>query len=263
MKHILALSALVIMAAACKTTDTDILVAYFSATGTTKAVAERIAKAAGADLFEIEPAALYTEADLDWRDEGSRSSVEMNDDSARPAIASKVKDLDKYNTVYIGFPIWWYTAPRIINTFIEENDLTGKAIVFFATSGSSDIKGAVNKFEAAYPELGWMGGRLLNHATDADIEEFVAGEGLEKGGMLMGGYTEQRELTEEEMELFRSVTGDGDTTLTPLSVATQVVAGLNYRYYCRYEEKDGSGHCWVVIYKPLQGEPQLSKLEKI
>ena len=262
MKHLITLSALIIMAASCNN-GSDTLVAYFSATGTTKAVAERIAEAAGADLFEITPTALYTEKDLDWRDDASRSSVEMSDPSSRPSIAKKVKGLDKYSKIYIGFPIWWYTAPTIINTFIEENDLSGKQVAFFATSGGSDIRKACKQFEEQYPELDWLGGKLLNNASDADIEAFVSGESLAKGAMLMGGYTEQREPTEEEIELFRHVTGTGDMVFTPLSVATQVVAGINYRFYCRYQEAGNSGHMWVVIYKPLEGEAQLSKIEKI
>lgn len=264
MKHIIALTALAIAVSSCGSTGTDTLVAYFSATGTTKAVAERIAAAAGADLFEIEPSVLYTEADLDWRDSTSRSTLEMSNPDSRPEIAHKVKNLDKYNKVCIGFPIWWYTAPTIIKTFIEENDLSGKSIAFFATSGSSDIRNACKQYEQAYPELDWLGGKLLNGATDADIAAFISGESLVRGTALMGGYTEQREPTEEEMGLFREVTGAGDMVLTPLSVATQVVAGLNYRFYCRCEEEGKEpGHCWVVIYQPLQGEAKLSKIEKI
>ena len=163
----------IIMATSCTGTG-DTLVAYFSATGTTKAVAERIAGACGADLFEIQPATPYTDADLNWRDKQSRSSLEMADRTSRPAIAAKVKGIEKYNTVYIGFPIWWYTAPTIINTFIEENDLSGKRIVLFATSGGSDITGAIKDFKQAYPQLNWDGGQLLNHASDEQIAAFVA-----------------------------------------------------------------------------------------
>lgn len=163
------------MAASCSA-KSDTLVAYFSATGTTKAVAERIAKAAGADLFEIQPASPYTEADLNWRDSLSRSSVEMKDKSSRPAIAKKVENLDQYKTIYIGFPIWWYTAPTIINTFIEENGLAGKNVKFFATSGSSDIGNAVKLFKEAYPDINWLGGKLLNNASDDEIGYFLKAE---------------------------------------------------------------------------------------
>jgi Flavodoxins len=240
------------------------LVAYFSATGTTKAVAEKIADKAGADLFEIKPAALYTEEDLNWRNKESRSSVEMIDPASRPEIAGKPAKLEKYETIYIGFPIWWYTAPRIINTFIEENDLAGKSVAFFATSGGSDIRKACNEFAEAYPEIKWLGGKLLNEPTDDDIAAFLSGEDLKQNAQLAGGYSEQREPSEEEIELFKKVTGEGDMVLTPLSVATQVVAGLNYRFYCRYEEQGAdSGHCYVIIYKPLQGDPTLTKIEKL
>lgn len=114
------------------------LVAYFSASGVTKRLAERLAKAAGADLFEIEPETHYTNADLNWVDKKARSTVEMNDRSSRPAIKSKA-DVSKYDVVFVGFPIWWYREPSIIDTFMESCDFSGKTVVPFATSGSSQI----------------------------------------------------------------------------------------------------------------------------
>ena len=109
------------------------LVAYFSATGTTAKVAETLADAIGADIYEIEPEVPYTEADLNWRDANSRSSIEMNDPLSRPAIAGKRDNMADYDTIYVGFPIWWYVAPTIINTFLESYDMTGKTIIPFAT----------------------------------------------------------------------------------------------------------------------------------
>ena len=127
------------------------LVTYFSASGVTKKVAEKLAEAAGADLFEIKPEVAYTEADLNWMDKKSRSSIEMNDKSFRPAIAEKCNNMADYHVVYIGFPIWWYVAPTIINTFLESYDFSGKTIVLFATSGGSgfgntvaELKGSVS-----------------------------------------------------------------------------------------------------------------------
>lgn len=120
------------------------LVAYFSASGVTKGLAERLASAIGADLHEIKPAQPYTDADLDWNDKKSRSSVEMNDKSSRPEVANKVENMGDYDTVYVGFPIWWYTAPTIINTFLEQQDMAGKVVIPFATSGSSGM-GSTNK----------------------------------------------------------------------------------------------------------------------
>lgn len=120
------------------------LVAYFSASGVTAKLAENLASAAGADLFEIKPEKPYTKADLDWTNKQSRSSVEMNDKSFRPAIANKVENIGQYDTIFVGFPIWWYVAPTIINTFLEQYDLTGKKIVPFATSGGSGM-GGTNK----------------------------------------------------------------------------------------------------------------------
>lgn len=115
------------------------LVAYFSASGTTKKVAEKLASIINADLYEIIPEKLYTNADLDWQNSNSRSSVEKNNKNIRPAIANKVDNMDEYNTIFVGFPIWWYVAPNIINSFLEQYNLKGKTIVPFATSGMSKM----------------------------------------------------------------------------------------------------------------------------
>ena len=115
------------------------LVAYFSASGVTQSVAQKLAAAVGADLYEIEPKVPYTRADLNWMDKNARSTVEMNDPSSRPEMAGKEIDLSGYDTIFVGFPIWWYVAPTIINTFLESHDLTGKTVVPFATSGGSGM----------------------------------------------------------------------------------------------------------------------------
>lgn len=120
------------------------LVAYFSAGGVTKKLAERLAGAIGADIHQIQPEIPYTTADLDWTDKTSRSSVEMSDKTFRPPVANKVAHMEQYDVIYLGFPIWWYVAPTIINTFLEQYDLTGKTIIPFATSGSSGM-GHTNK----------------------------------------------------------------------------------------------------------------------
>ena len=116
------------------------LVAYFSASGTTAAVAENLAKAAGADLYEIKPAVAYTRADLNWQDKNSRSSVEMRDKSSRPELADTNANIAEYNTIFVGFPVWWYVAPTIINSFLEAYDFSGKKVVLFATSGGSGFE---------------------------------------------------------------------------------------------------------------------------
>lgn len=121
-----------------------VLVAYFSTSGVTAKLAERLASAIGADLHEIKPEKPYTSADLDWRDSNSRSSVEMKDKSFRPTIANSVENMDRYDTVFVAFPIWWYVAPTIINTFLEAYNLDGKKIIPLATSGSSGM-GNTNK----------------------------------------------------------------------------------------------------------------------
>lgn len=115
------------------------LVAYFSASGVTAKLAKTLAEAVNGDIFEIIPVHPYTKDDLNWMNKQSRSSVEMNDKSSRPAVSSKVENMEQYNTIYIGFPIWWYTAPSIINTFLEQYDLSGKIVIPFATSGGSQM----------------------------------------------------------------------------------------------------------------------------
>jgi len=151
----------------------NVLVAYFSATGTTKAAAELVAKASGGTLFEIAPTEKYTEKDLDWRDQTSRSTLEMADPSSRPEIASKVEDFDKYDTVFIGCPVWWNLAPHIINTFIESYDFKGKTVVLFCTSGSSGMSNTEKELHKAYPTLSWKEGKLLNEVSGEDVAAWV------------------------------------------------------------------------------------------
>lgn len=135
----------------------NVLVAYFSASGVTRNIAEKIAQENGYDIFEIKPEEIYTPEDLDWTDKNSRSTIEMNDKSFRPPIVESV-DVSEYDTVVIGFPVWWYTAPSIINTFIESADLKGKTIKTFCTSGGSGIDKCVNDLKETYPELNFTKG---------------------------------------------------------------------------------------------------------
>lgn len=138
------------------------LVVYFSATGTTKTAAHRLAKEHNADLYEIVPEQAYTAADLDWRDKTSRSTLEMKDKSSRPTIKGRCENIADYDTVWIGFPVWWYTAPTIVNTFIEAHDLGGKVLNVFATSGGSTVDGSYNDLKKAYPQYTWGEKRLMN-----------------------------------------------------------------------------------------------------
>ncbi len=150
------------------------LVAYFSPTGTTKRVAENLAAAAGADLYEIRPAVPYTSADLNWMDKKSRSSVEMNDKAFRPELADKDANIAAYDTVLVGFPIWWYVAPTIINTFLESYDFSGKKIVLFATSGGSGLGNTAEELKSSCPGAEIRGGRLLNgNPSRESLEEWV------------------------------------------------------------------------------------------
>ena len=151
------------------------LVAYFSASGVTRGVAKQLAEVAGADLHEIKPAQPYTDADLDWRDKQSRSSIEMQDKNSRPAITDKLQNMQEYDVVYVGFPIWWYTCPTIINTFMEAYDFQGKTVIPFATSGGSSIKKANADLKAVYPQLNWKEGKLLNRVSKDDLKKWVEG----------------------------------------------------------------------------------------
>ena len=151
------------------------LVVYFSATGTTKGKAEILAKVLGADLKEIVPAQRYTSADLDWRDKKSRSSVEMADMSSRPAIAGTVVNIADYDTVFVGFPIWWYVAPTIVNTFLEAHDLAGKRIVPFFTSGGSGAGKTLDYLKPSAPKAIFEQPKNLTHADESDIRAWVSG----------------------------------------------------------------------------------------
>lgn len=151
------------------------LVAYFSASGVTKSAAEHLAKAAGADIFEIKPAVPYTRADLDWTNKKSRSSVEMNNPDSRPEIEGQLSNMADYDTVFIGFPIWWYVAPAIIGTFVESYDFSGKTIIPFATSGGSGMGRTVEVLKSLCPNANWGKGKMLNRVSDRELESWVKG----------------------------------------------------------------------------------------
>ena len=150
-----------------------ILVAYFSATGVTARAAQKVAEATGGEVYAITPAKPYTDADLDWRDKQSRSSVEMNDPKARPALGGERLDVSEYDIVFIGYPIWWNQAPRLINTFIESHNLKGKTVIPFATSGGSTIAGSAATLRRTYPALEWKEGRLLNRADEKTVRTWI------------------------------------------------------------------------------------------
>ena len=152
------------------------LVAYFSASGTTARVAEILAEAIGADIFEIAPEVPYTPADLDWMDKKSRSTIEMQNPTSRPAIAAKRDHMADYDTIFLGFPIWWYVAPTIINTFLESHDLTGKTIVPFATSGGSGMGKTNEKLLPSCPGAKLLEGKVFKSSTGkAELAKWVDG----------------------------------------------------------------------------------------
>lgn len=152
------------------------LVAYFSATGVTAQAANTLASAIGADLYEIKPAVPYSAADLNWMDKGSRSSVEMRDARSRPALAAADAPVAGYDVIFLGFPVWWYVAPTIVNTFLEAYDFTGKTIVLFATSGGSGLGKSAAGLRASAPGAKIMDGRLLNgRLNEAELKAWVQG----------------------------------------------------------------------------------------
>lgn len=162
--------------------ETKVLVAYFSATNTTKGVAEHIADGLHADLYEIVPEEPYTDADLNYNDNNSRTTIEMNDPDARPAISGSVENMEEYDVVFIGYPIWWAEAPRIISTFMENYDFSGKTIVPFCTSGGSGVGSSATNLEQLTSGADWLAGQRLNGSDSQDkIMEWVNGLGLDLG----------------------------------------------------------------------------------
>ena len=155
--------------------NSKVLVAYFSASGVTAGVAKQLAEVTGGELHQIQPEQPYTDADLDWRDKQSRSTLEMQDKTSRPAIINKLDSISQYDIIFVGFPIWWGTAPTIVNTFMESYDFSGKTVVLFATSGGSGIEQADKDFSEAYPNVNWKEGKLLNSPSRQDLEEWVKG----------------------------------------------------------------------------------------
>lgn len=160
--------------------DTNVLVAYFSATGNTKTVAEQIADVTGGELYEIEPAEPYTSEDLDYNNDDCRANLEMNDDTARPEIAGAIENIEQYDTIYLGYPIWWGNAPRIMNTFVETYDLSGKTVVPFCTSGGNGISTSVDTLQKlAGDGITWMEGQRFDRDVSADeISQWIDEMGL-------------------------------------------------------------------------------------
>ena len=158
-----------------KATEPKILVAYFSAQGHTKAVAEKIASVTGGDIFEILPVNIYTEEDLDGWNESARGTRESKDRSTRPEVKNKLEDFEKYDTVYLGFPIWWFTPPTIINTFLEQYDTDGKTIIPFATSGGSEYGDTEKDLRVSAPKAIFKPGKVLNGMDEQQIKNWIDG----------------------------------------------------------------------------------------
>ena len=154
------------------------LVAYFSASGVTEKMAKTLAEVTGADLFEIQPAVPYTTADLDWMNKKSRSSVEMSNPDSRPEIGNKIPDMGQYDTVFVGFPIWWYVAPTIINTFLESYDFTGKKIATCATSGGSGMGKTDSILKKCAPNADWKEGKRFGSADKNALKAWAESQGM-------------------------------------------------------------------------------------
>ncbi len=156
-----------------------ILVSYFSASGVTESVAKILAEAIGSDLYEIRPEVHYTSEDLNWHNKNSRSSVEMNNPNSRPKIADRDAKIEDYDVVFLGFPVWWYIAPTIINTFLESYDFKGKTVIPFATSGGSGIENCENNLKKQYPNINWKAGKLLNGRQNKErLSSWVSSLGI-------------------------------------------------------------------------------------
>lgn len=147
------------------------LVVYFSCSGETKKVAEELKNALNCDIFEIVPETVYTDRDLDWNDKNSRSTIEIGDESCRPRIRNRIDNIDMYDTIYLGFPIWWYTAPKIVNTFLDSYDFSNKKVILYCTSGGSSIDKTYNDLKNSYPDIDFIKGSRLY--SNSDIDKFI------------------------------------------------------------------------------------------
>ena len=211
------------------------LVAYFSASGVTARVAKNLATAAGADLYEIKPAVPYTKDDLNWMNKQSRSSVEMRDKSSRPALADTDADIAAYDTIFVGFPIWWYIAPTIINTFLEAYDFSGKKIILFATSGGSGFGKAVQNLQPSAPKAQIIAGEILNGRLDnAKLKAFA--------DKIQGG--DQFLINEAQSRSPRFKKGSGGIGRTPCHASADAVS---QGHSCRRLGESASRHSFSCI----------------
>lgn len=238
-------------------------VIYYSQSGTTKAVAEQFAAQTGSDIIELVPATPYPDTYEGTIQEGREENMAGK---GRPLVQSKF-DLRKYDTIYLGYPIWFGTYPPPITTFLADNDLSGKKLVIFCTYGSGGRKASTAKIERECPDAEVIGsfGLAARRVADAqaEVEAFLAGLGSEDVPLL-GGFSEQRPLTDEDLAIFNKATENyGYLNLQPLSVATQVVAGMNYLFCCSSGAAEGASEVEVTVFKPLgDADPYLVSVER-
>lgn len=262
-KSIAALAALILAAACSQQEGPKSIVVYYSQTGTTAKVAEQIALNTGADVHELQCEVAYPDT---YQGTIEESREECMNGTGRALINAKV-DLSSYDTVYIGYPIWYGTFAPPIVTFINENDLAGKNVVLFCTYGSGGRKASERQFKELCPDANVIDSYGISarkiDIVENDVKAFLEGLGSERTG-LVGGYTEFRPLGEEDAAVFNAVMANYEYLhLEAESVSTQVVAGLNYIFRCKTAGPDGSeSFCDVHIFRPLDGEPYLKEVER-
>ncbi len=259
------LMAATVMIAACNAPQAGkkSVIVYYSQTGTTAKVAEQFIANVNADVIELKCEVPYPD---DYQATIAESRDECMNSTGRALVQAKF-DLAQYDTVYIGYPIWYGTYAPPIVTFVKENDLAGKNVVLFCTYGSGGRLASERNFKALCPEANVIGsygvsGRKVDLAQD-EVKAFIEGLGNPQQ-QLLGGFSEPRDLTEEDWAVFNKATEEyGYLHLRPISVSTQVVAGLNYNFTCSSAGPDGQeSTCQVLIFKPLQGDPYLKSVER-
>lgn len=262
-KHLAGLFA-TLLAVACGTQKPASVVIYYSQGGTTKAVAEQFAAQTGSDIIELVPETPYPDT---YQGTIEESREEATNGIGRPLVQSKF-NLKKYDTIYLGYPIWFGTYAPPITTFLADNDLSGKKLVLFCTFGSGGRKASAAKIAAECPEAEILGSfglaaRRVDSAAE-EVERFLASLGAGEETPMLGAFGDQHPISEEEMAVFQKATESyGYLNLEPLSVATQLVAGMNYLFICHSGGPNGSAEVEVSIFKPLgDADPYVVSVER-
>ena len=250
--------------------EQKVLVAYFSASGTTKGVAQQLAEVAGADLHEIKPEKPYTDADLDWNDRQSRSSLEMQDKNSRPAIKDKLQNMKDYDVVYVGFPIWWYTCPTIINTFMEAYDFQGKTVIPFCTFGSGGLSSSTKALKEALPQADIRQGYGIRQArieaAPKELNRFLIENGYKQGTVApLPEYSEQVPVTQEDSLVFDAACSGYQFPLgTPVSVGKrETEEGTDYKFTAKsigFNGQEGTSTILVTVSSEEGAKPEFTEV---